>query len=177
MSDSPGEPRAAPDLAESLQQLGATGRAGLSAAGDAAKALRILVAADISLARSALGRTLALTGVAIAFGASAWLLLMATLIVALSRGLGWSWSWSLLLTATLSIAVALLAGWRAMHYFEHTRLQATRRQFARLGLGELADLMPDPDSADSSAAAAERVADAATAAPIKKGLGVDVTPP
>ena len=64
-----------------------------------------------------------------------------------------------------------------MHYFEHTRLKATRRQFARLGLGELADLMPPADSADSSAAAAERVAEATSAAPVKKGLGVDVTPP
>ena len=115
--------------------------------------------------------------VAIAFGASAWLLLMATLIVALSRGLGWPWSLSLLATAALSVAVTALAGWRAMHYFEHTRLKATRRQFARLGLGELADLMPPADSADSSAAAAERVAEATSAAPVKKGLGVDVTPP
>jgi membrane protein implicated in regulation of membrane protease activity len=177
VSDSPGERRDAPDLAEALKDLGASGRAGLSAAGDAAKALRILIAADISLARSALGRTLALTGVAIAFGASAWLLLMATLIVALSRGLGWPWPLSLLLTAVLSVAITLYAGWRAMRYFEHTRLKATRRQFARLGLGELADLMPDADSPDSTAQAAERVAAATADAPIKKGLGVDVTPP
>ena len=176
MSDSPGE-RPAPDLAEALKELGASGRAGLSAAGDAAKALRILVAADIALARSAFGRTLAFAAVAIAFGASAWLLLMATLIVALSNGLGWPWSWSLLLTAALSIAITAFAGWRAMQYFEHTRLKATRRQFARLGFGELADFMPDPDSADSSADAAERVADASADVPIKKGLGVDVTPP
>ena len=177
MSDSPGEERPAPDLAEALKELGATGRAGLSAAGDAAKALRILIAADIALARSAFGRTLAFAAVAIAFGASAWLLLMATLIVALSNGLGWPWSWSLLLTAALSIAITAFAGWRAMQYFEHTRLKATRRQFARLGFGELADFMPDPDSADSTADAAERVADASADAPIKKGLGVDVTPP
>ncbi|MFT3897204.1 MAG: phage holin family protein [Thermomonas sp.] len=177
MSDSPGEERPAPDLAEALKDLGATGRAGLSAAGDAAKALRILVAADISLARSALGRTLALTGVAIAFGASAWLLLMATLIVALSRGLGWPWPLSLLLTALLSVGVTVFAGWRAMHYFEHTRLQATRRQFARLGFGELSDFMPDADSARSSAEAAERMAETTADAPVKKGLGVDVTPP
>ena len=176
MSDPPGE-HPAPDLAEAVQQLGATGRASLSAAGDAAKALRILVAADISLARSAFGRTLAFTGVAIAFGASAWLLLMAALIVALNRGLGWSWGLAMLITAALSIAITALGGWRAMHYFEHTRMKATRRQFARLGLGELADLMPDPDSATSSADAAERVADATTQEPVKKGLGVDVTPP
>ena len=177
MSDTPGEERPAPDLADALKDLGASGRAGLSAAGDAAKALRILVAADISLARSAFGRTLAFTGVAIAFGASAWLLLMATLIVALSRGLGWSWALSLLLAALLSVAITLFAGWRAMRYFEHTRLKATRRQFARLGLGELADLMPDPDSPASTAQAAERVAEATSDAPVKKGLGVDVTPP
>ena len=79
MSDSPGEERPAPDLAEALKELGETGRAGLSAAGDAAKALRILIAADIALVRSAFGRTLAFAAVAIAFGASAWLLLMATL--------------------------------------------------------------------------------------------------
>ena len=47
-------------------------------------------------------------------------------------------------------------------------MQATRRQFAQLGLGELADFMPDADSARSTAAAAERVAAASGQAPIKK---------
>jgi len=114
--------------------------------------------------------------VAIAFGASAWLLLMAALIAVLQSA-GLSWLWASLLTALLSVAITLFAGWRAMRYFEHTRMQATRRQFARLGLGELADFMPDADSAESTAAAAERVAAASEQAPIKKGLGVDVTPP
>jgi len=176
VSDSPGEERSAPDLAEALKELGASGRASLSAAGDAAKALRILIAADIALARSAFGRTLAFTGVAIAFGASSWLLLMAALVAALQAS-GLSWLWALLLAALLSVAVTTFAGWRAMHYFEHTRLKATRRQFARLGLGELADFMPDPASADSTADAAQRVAEATSDAPVKKGLGVDVTPP
>ncbi|MEO6155088.1 MAG: phage holin family protein [Thermomonas sp.] len=168
---------AAPDLAETLREFSASGRAGWKAANDAAKALRILVAADVSLARSAFGRTLALTGVAIAFGASAWLLLMATMIVALSRGAGWPWWVSMLLAAVLSLAVTVFAGWGASRYFEHTRMQATRRQFARLGMGELADFMPDADSHETSENAAERVADASSAAPVKKGLGVDVTPP
>lgn len=176
MSDSPGEAPPAPDLAEALKELGASGRAGLSAAGDAAKALRILVAADISLARSAFGRTLAFTAVAIAFGASAWLLLMAAMIAAL-QSIGFSWLLALLFAAALSVAITLYAGWRAMRYFEHTRLKATRRQFARLGLGELSDFMPDPDSPASTADAAERMADATKDAPVKKGLGVDVTPP
>ncbi len=168
---------AAPDLAEALREFGATGRAGWKAANDVAKSLRILVAADVSLARSAFGRTLALTGVAIAFGASAWLLLMATLIVALTRGLGWSWALAMLLTAGISIVATALAGWGASRYFEHTRMQATRRQFARLGMGELADFMPDADSHESTEDAAERVADATDKDPVKKGLGVDVTPP
>ena len=62
------QPRDAPGLEEALRGLGEEGRAGLKAATDVAKALRILIAADISLARSAFGRTLAFTGVAIAFG-------------------------------------------------------------------------------------------------------------
>ena len=167
--------KGAPDLRESLRQFGAAGRSTASAANDALKALRILVSADISLARSALGRALAFTGVAIAFGASAWLLLMAALIAWLSLGLHWPWSLSLLLSAALSIAITAFASWRAMHYFEHTRLQATRRQLARLGIGELADFMPDPGSGASGKEAAERIADADKLP--KKGLGVDVTPP
>lgn len=168
----------APDLAESLREIGAAGRAGLSAATEAAKALRILVSADLSLARSAFGRALAFTGVAVAFGGSAWMLLMAALTAVLHDALGWSWTLSLASCAGLSIAITALGVWRAMHYFEHTRMQATRRQLARLGLGELADFMPDPGSHEATQDAAERVADATDAdKPPKKGLGVDVTPP
>lgn len=167
-----------PDIAEAFREFSASGRAGWKAANDVAKALRILIAADFALARSAFGRTLAMTGVAIAFGASSWLLLMAALVIWLTRGLGWSWSLSLLLTALMSCVATAVAGWMATRYFEHTRMQATRRQFARLGMGELADFMPDADSHESTEAAAERVADATSATdPVKKGLGVDVTPP
>lgn len=174
-----GKPGAAPapDLAESLREVRAAGRAGLKAANDAAKALRILVSADLSLARSAFGRALAFTGVAIAFGGSAWMLLMATLTAVLHDALGWSWTLSLGVCAALSLAVTGFGAWRAMHYFEHTRMQATRRQLARLGIGELADFMPDPDSPESTQQAAARVAEATEGEPVKKGLGVDVTPP
>ena len=169
---------AAPGLSAAAEALARDGRAGLQAASDAAKALRILVSADVSLARSAFGRTLAFTGVAIAFGASAWLLLMGGLIVWMSRGLGLAWSLSMLLTAVLSIVVTAVAGWMAMRYFEHTRMKATRRQLARLGIGELAAYMPEADSPVSAEAAAEQVAEANdTGEPIKKGLGVDVTSP
>ncbi len=150
-----------PDLLEALRQIGATGRASLGAAGDTAKAMRALVAADISLARSALGRTLAFSGIAIAAGASAWLLLMTALVVFLSRQLGMSWLTSLLIPALLSLVAAALGSWLAMRYFEHTRLQATRRQLARLGIGELAEVMPDADSPGSAREAAKRHPDAA----------------
>lgn len=167
-----------PDLIEALRQIGATGRASLGASVDSVKALRSLVAADISLARSAMGRTLALSGVAIAAGASAWLLLMSTLVVFLSRHVGLSWSVAMLLPAVLSLAVAGWAGWRAMRYFEHTRLQATRRQLARLGIGELADFMPDPDSPESTREAArQRVPEDGEGKPLKDRRGVDLTPP
>jgi hypothetical protein len=167
----------APDIEESLRQLGQTGRATWHAGRDASKAFRILLSADVSLARSAFGRTLAFTGLAIAFGASAWLLLMAALISWLSLRMGWAWSASLLLTAVISIVVTGLGGWRAMWYFEHTRLQATRRQLGRLGIGELARFMPDAGSGDSAEAAADKVAAATASDPVKKGLGVDITPP
>src|SRR6476659_11292961 len=119
------------DIEEALHALRDTGRATWTAGRDASKAFRILVAADVSLARSAFGRTLAFTGVAIAFGASAWLLLMGALVAWLSMGLGWAWALSLLLAAALSLVVTALGGWLAMRYFDHTRLQATRRQLAR----------------------------------------------
>jgi len=168
----------APDLGESLRQVGAAGRAGLGAASDAAKAFRTLLAADVSLARSAFGRTLALTGVAIAFGASAWLLLMATLIVFLNGRLGWSWALSLLVTALLSLVITGIAAWQGMHDFEHTRLQATRRQLARLGIGELADFTPEAGSAASTRDVTENAPpQAADGQPVKDDQGIDVTPP
>ncbi len=167
----------APGIDEAFAQLRDTGRATLGAGNDAFKAFRILFAADVSLARSAFGRTLALTGVAIAFGASCWLLLMAALVTWLARGLGLSFPLALLLCALLSAAVTGWAIWQAQRYFAHTRMQATRRQLARLGIGELADFMPDPGSGESTKQAADEVAAANADQPAKKGLGVDITPP
>ena len=166
-----------PDVVESLRQLREAGRAGLGAAGDAARALRTLVSADFSLARSAMGRTLAFTGMAIAFGGTAWLLLMAALIVFLNLQMGLPWSASLLITAVLSIAVTWFAGWQAMRYFDHTRMQATRRQLARLGIGELADFTPRPGDVQSSREAAEQSKEENGKKTLKDKLGVDLTPP
>ena len=60
--------RVAPGIADAIRELGETGRATWGAGREAATAFRILVSADISLARSAFGRTLAFTAVAIVFG-------------------------------------------------------------------------------------------------------------
>src|SRR5690606_37173995 len=77
-------------IEESLSQLKQSGRAALGAGGEALKAFRVLLAADVALARAAAGRSLALAGVAMAFGASCWMLLMAALVTWLARGLGLS---------------------------------------------------------------------------------------
>ena len=124
-----------PSLEESLHRVGQAGREGLSAAFESGRAWRGLVAADFALARSALGRALAWVGVAIAFGASSWLLLMAALVSLLQR-FGLSWLAALSIAALLSLAVTAVAAWQALRYLEHTRLDATRRQLARLGIGD-----------------------------------------
>lgn len=166
-----------PELLSSLRELLRASGATWGAAREALTALRILVQADISLARSAFGRTLALTGVAIAAGGTTWLLLMAALMVVLSRQLGLPWSVSLLICAVLSGAITGWAIWRAQKYFADTRLRATRRQLARLGVGELAGMGPTAGSAESSERAAKRMTETTKDTPIKKDLGVDITPP
>lgn len=165
-----------PGIGAAFDELKDTGRATFAAGTDALKAFRILFAADVSLARSALGRMLALTGVAIAFGASCWLLLMAAAVTWLYGSFGLSLTAALLICALVSALVTGWAIWLADRYFEHTRLKATRRQLARLGIGELAEFMPGPGDPRSTREAAQAMKDR-TDAPPKKGLGVDVTPP
>lgn len=167
----------APGIEDAFGELKDAGLATWSAGNDAFKAFRILFAADLSLARSALGRTLALTGVAIAFGASCWLLLMAAMVTLLFREVGLPLTVSLLVCALVSGAITGGSIWLALRYFEHTRMRATRRQLARVGIGELASLMPEPGSPRSSREAAQEVAQANAGKPDKKGMGVDITPP
>jgi hypothetical protein len=167
-----------PDLLHAVDELLDAAGSTWTAGSDALKAFRILLLADVSLARSAFGRTLAMTGVAIAAGASAWLLLMTAVIVFLSRQLGVPWAAALLGCAALSGAIATWAVWRADRYFDDTRLRASRRQLARLGIGELAGTLPEANSVASSEAAAEQVkADSEDKPPAKKDLGVDITAP
>ncbi|GHD68983.1 hypothetical protein GCM10007164_11390 [Luteimonas padinae] len=156
-------PPPTPDLADTLRALRDSGKAGVGAAGDAAKALRDLVAADVSLARSAAGRSAVFAGVAVMFGVSAWLLLMTALIVVLSNQVGLPWWMSLGGCGLASLLAAWLSLQKATDYFEHTRLKATRRQLARLGIGELSDLMPDPGSPASARAVGSEVREGARA--------------
>lgn len=137
----------APHLDESVRRLGASGKAAIASAKDTGRALRSLVSADLALARSAIGRALAWVAVAIVFGASAWLLVVGALIAVLQR-LGWSWLQSLSFAAVLSIVVTAVAAWRTIHYFDRAGLHATRRQLARLGIGDEGD-----DEEDESGAA------------------------
>jgi hypothetical protein len=111
------------------------------------------------------------------FGASCWLLLMATLIVFLTRQLGLPWAASLLICAVLSGAVTVWAAWQADRYFDHTRMQATRRQLARLGIGELADFLPDPDSPASARDSRQSPPQDHEGKPPRGEDGVRVTPP
>ncbi len=140
-----GEGDAAPGLEESIRQVGSAGRQTLDSAAHTLRSLRRLASADFALARSAFGRALAWSGVAIVFGASAWLLLAATLIAFL-HSLGLSWFVSLLITSVASLAVTGYAAWRVTWFFHHTGMHATRRQLSRLGLfDEPAEDDPDAD--------------------------------
>ncbi|MBL8256820.1 MAG: phage holin family protein [Pseudoxanthomonas mexicana] len=135
MSDAPRDTDAPPppDLIDSLKEVGEAGRAAFGSAKDTGRAMRALVSADFALARSAFGRALAWAGVAIVFGASAWLLVTGALIALMQR-FGFSWLQSLSFAALLSLAVAGFAAWKVGRYFDHTGLHATRRQLSKLGL-------------------------------------------
>lgn len=150
MSDAPRDPDAGtsgdvppPDLADSLRQVGEAGRAAFGSAKDTGRALRTLFSADVALARSAFGHALAWAGVAIVFGASAWLLVTGALIALMQR-FGLSWLQSLTLAAVLSLAMTALAAWQVSRHFDFMGLHATRRQLTRLGLFD----EPSPDDED-----------------------------
>jgi hypothetical protein len=138
MPDGAGSPgdgadAAPPPLDESLRAVGDAGRATLGATADSLRALRSLLSADLALARSALGRGIAWAGVAVVFGASAWLLATAA-SVALMQRFGLSWLSSLVIAALFNLAVTGLAAWRTARFFDYMGLHATRRQLSRMGL-------------------------------------------
>jgi hypothetical protein len=122
-----------PELGEVLQAFRAQLHANASSALGTGRAFRDLLSADLSLARGALARAFALTGVAIALGGSCWLLLMASLI-ALLQHFGASWLLALSLATGLSLLGTACAAWFAMRYFHLSGMQATRRQLAKFDL-------------------------------------------
>ena len=143
----PGEPAPAPPphLDESVRRVRRAAKDTVDSARLTGRALRTLVSADLALARSAFGRAMAWVGIAIVFGASAWLLLAATLIAFLQY-IGLSLFVALLITTLTSLGITGYAVWRVSYFFHHTGMHATRRQLSRLGLfDEPGEEDPDAD--------------------------------
>lgn len=140
-SESSGAP---PDLGLAAKQLGQAGVEVGRSAWDVLRLFRTLFAADLSLSRSAFGLTLAWAGGAIALGASAWLLTM-TLLVLWLQASGWvGWVGAVTIPAIVSAIGAGFCVWRAVEVFGDTRLDATRRQLEKLGMGE------DPEQVEAA---------------------------
>jgi hypothetical protein len=149
-------PQPPPSLEESLRRVGNSGKDGLASAVATARALRMLMVADFALARRALARAMVWLSVAAVFGVSSWLLLMGALIALLQRVAGLSWLSSLSVAAGLSLAITALGVWRTLHYFEFTRMEATRRQLKAMGFGEEEEAAePDMPTAPTPAPLAE----------------------
>ncbi|PPU78386.1 hypothetical protein [Xanthomonas cucurbitae] len=146
--DAPDGRGATPGLDESVRAVGTAGRETLGAAKDTGRALRRLVSADLQLARSAFGHGLAWACVAVVFGASSWLLLAGAIIALLQRA-GLSWFQAMFFTALASLVVTGIAAWRVFFYFDHTGLNATRRQLVELGIFD--DGSGDEDTTSSPA--------------------------
>ena len=142
----PADGTAAPGLGEAASQLQQAGKDSLASVNDMRRALSRLVSADIALARIALVRAAVWIGVAVAFGASAWLLLMAALITGL-HALGLSWLAATGISAAVSLVITGIAAWRALHFFGMGRFEATRRQLARLAPGDRSKDEDDEDDA------------------------------
>ncbi|SEL51148.1 hypothetical protein SAMN05428989_1813 [Pseudoxanthomonas sp. GM95] len=133
--DRAAQPDPPPSLDESLRNVGKAGKEGLGSAVDTARALRSLILADFALARVSLARAMVWMSIAAVFGVSSWLLLMGALIALLQR-LGMSWLTSLSIAAGLSLLITALGVLKTLSYFEHTRMDATRRQLKAMGFGD-----------------------------------------
>lgn len=131
----PGDP---PGIGEAFETLGQAGRESLDSGRDMGRAMRRLVAAEVAQARIVLARAAVWLAVAVAFGASAWLLLMAALIAGL-HALGLSWLAATSISAAVSLLVAAIGGWQALRYFEMARFEASRKQLAHLSRRERED--------------------------------------
>lgn len=139
----PADADAAPGVTDALRALGEQARASARSARSTGQALRALVAADLALARTALGQAALLAGVALAFGVSTWLFLLAAGVAGL-RALGLPWPLALLLAGLVGAAGTAIAATAAWRRLDHASLRASRRQLARL-VPEVAT--PPPDAA------------------------------
>jgi hypothetical protein len=160
-------PEPSPSLEDSLRRVGKAGKDGLSSAVSTARALHTLLLADFALARRALARAMVWMSVAAAFGVSSWLLLMGALIALLQGVAGLSWLAALSIAAGLSLAITALGVFKTLHYFEFTRMEATRRQLKALGLGD----DEDDEDQDQTAERGQAVPAAQGAAPLADGGG------
>lgn len=131
--DRSGEPT--PPIDESVRRIADAGSALAGSAVGTFKAFRALVVADLALSRSAAGRVMVLAAVGTALGASAWLFGMVLLVLVL-RSFGLGWSVAVAVPTGLSLAGTALCAWFALRAFELTRFQATRRQLAKIGIGD-----------------------------------------
>ena len=131
----PGDP---PGIGEAFETLGQAGRESLDSGRDMGRAMRRLVAAEVAQARIVLARAAVWLAVAVAFGASAWLLLMAALIAGL-HALGLSWLAATSISALVSLLVAVLGAWQTLRYFEMARFESSRKQLAHLSRRDAED--------------------------------------
>lgn len=124
-----------PPIDESVRRIADAGSALAGSAVGTFKAFRALVVADLALSRSAAGRVLVLAAVGTALGASAWLFGMVLLVLVL-RSFGLDWWIAVAVPTLLSMLGSAACAWFALRAFELTRFQATRRQLAKIGIGD-----------------------------------------
>lgn len=129
---------AAPGIGEAYATLSQTGRDSLDSGRDMARAMRRLVAAEVAQARIVMARAAVWLAIAVAFGASAWLLLMAALIAGL-HALGLSWLAATSISAAVSLLVAGIGAWQTLRYFEMARFESTRKQLSHLSRRQAED--------------------------------------
>lgn len=141
--ENPGDPPSPqpPPLDEAARRIGAAGKELGAELWAALRSFRALLMAELALSRAAMLRVLVLATIGTALGATAWLYLMAMGVLGL-RAFGLPWWAAVGIPALVSLLGAGLCAWLALQALEDTQFKATRRQLARLGVGE------DPDAVE-----------------------------
>lgn len=131
-----------PSLDEAVRQIGAAGKTLGTELWGVGTAFRDLFMADLALSRSALLRVLALSGLSVVLGTTAWLYLMAMGVLGL-RAMGLPWWVAVGAPALVSLLGMALCVWLALRALDDSRFNATRRQLARFGIGDGAQQSDD----------------------------------